>query len=122
MIRNQISFFKVYRDRYSLDQSIVLVILLMMASLLVFATGKRVYKGIKDYNKLIKEGISTTAHIFDIALGGGRMGSNFVYYRFHDLNNRLIEKKEQVGRKILGRLPTHKVKFIQPKKRFAGLN
>ncbi|RLI51807.1 MAG: hypothetical protein DRP09_18865 [Candidatus Thorarchaeota archaeon] len=101
---DKIDFFRVYLDRYGMKQFIVLVILAIMASLLVFVTAKKAYKAIKEYNKLQKEGILTTAYVSDIAFGGGRMGSNFVYYQFYDLNNRLVEKKEQVGRKVQGKL------------------
>ena len=103
MSNNQFSFFKVYQNRYSLSQSFALFILLVIASLLVFVAGKKAYKGIKEYNKLQKEGVLTTAYVSNVAFGGGRMGSNFVYYWFYDANNRLIEKKEQVGRKIQGK-------------------
>jgi len=103
MSNNQFSFFKVYQNRYSSSQSFTLFILLVIASLLVFVAGKKAYKGIKEYNKLQKEGVLTTAYVSDIAFGGGWMGSDFVYYWFYDANNRLIEKKEQVGRKIQGK-------------------
>ncbi|MDL1957709.1 MAG: DUF3592 domain-containing protein [Candidatus Desulfofervidus auxilii] len=103
MSNNQFSFFKVYQNRYSPNQLFTLFILLVIASLLVFVAGEKVYKGIKEYNRLQKEGIFTTAYVSDVAFGGGRMGSNFVYYYFYDANNKLIEKKEQVGRKIQGK-------------------
>lgn len=101
---DQFGFFRIYRDRYGMDQFIALLILGIMASLLVFVTGRSAYKGIKKYNKLQKEGVLITAYVFDIAFGGGWMGSNFVYYQFYDLNNQLVEKKEQVGRKVQGKL------------------
>ena len=101
---DKIDFFRVYLDRHYGREQFTLVILCIMASLLVFVTAKKAYKAIIEYNKLQKEGILTTAYVSDIAFGGGRMGSNFVYYQFYDLNNRLVKKKEQVGRKVQGKL------------------
>jgi len=49
-----------------MKQFIVLVILCIMASLFVFAIPKKACKTIKEYNKLQKEGIFTTAYISDI--------------------------------------------------------
>ena len=99
---DKIDFFRVYLDRHYGREQFTLVILCIMASLLVFVTAKKAYKAIIEYNKLQKEGILTTAYVSDIAFGGGRMGSNFVYYQFYDLNNRLVKKKNKWVEKYKG--------------------
>jgi len=66
-----------------------------------FCYSKEGIQSHKRVNKLQKEGILTTAYV-DIAFGGGRMGSSFVYYYFYDLNNRLVGKKNKWAEKYRG--------------------
>lgn len=81
-----------------------LFIIGLIALFLVIVSGTQVYKGIEKHKLLQEEGIETTAIVTDITIGGGRMGGIFFYYQFYDMNNNLIESKEEVGRELLNNI------------------